>query len=499
MLKKSLVFFTIATLLLAALTIIPQHAKAATVVSRVVVSPEGKGYLEVDGKPYLDLHVQNGGVLLPSKLPLSFFENYYEKTAQANIKTASVIFRWSNIEPGNQGEYDWTIIDRYVDWANKYGLRLDLAWFGTNGSGGAYLNGLNEDTTVPAYLQDKDRYWGAGDGGNYAPWLPDGGPHDADARFVFQAERNAVSALFNHLANYDTNHRVIFFQLDNEVNDTPTWNGQRGIWLDLLNQLGGVIKNSDYVVATRINLGGGSVNDADITPLSNVDAVGYDPYTLQPDDIRNIISSTTSKYRYIAENSGGYGNTSTLALTALVNGGFYDIWQIVDNATYPQGIYADSAEGAANDYRNWTLGNSYPLKYGLDSTQRLYGVLNKIPTIVATAPTSKIAGYNIDTFLPEGNYGQAKVVNGKDLSFSTDSGAVGLIVNKDNYYYALSDARDGTANYFSTAQEPASASVGYIDDNGNWVNEANVPVTDNGNGTWGIFYYPGSVLRIELP
>ncbi|GCE25183.1 hypothetical protein KDA_06670 [Dictyobacter alpinus] len=507
MLKKACAFLTVCVVLVSVFTFIPlQKAKAATVVSRVVVSPEGKGYLEVDGKPYLDMHIQNVGrfnlAAMGPPNPLSFEENYYEKTAQVNIKTASVIFPWSNIEPANQGEYDWTIIDKYVDWANQYGLRLDLAWFGTNGTGGAYLNGYKNGTTVPAYVQDQGKYWGVGltTNSNYAPWLPDGGPHDADAQFLFQAERNAVTALFNHLASYDVNHRVIFFQLNNEPSVNPSWqNGQRGLWLDLLNQLGGAVKNSDYVVATRINLAGGNVDDADIVPLSNVDAIGYDPYDIQPSKTAQIISTTNSKYRYIAENSGGYGNTTTLALTALLNGGFYDIWQIADTEGYPLGIYKDASEGQVNDYRNWVLGNSYALKYDLDSTKRLYGVLNKISTIIAPAPTNKMVGYNTDTFVPDDNYAQTKSVNGKDFAFSTTSKAVGLIVNKDNDYYALSDADNGTTNYFSTWQQPVSVSVGYIDDNGSWVNEANISPIDNGNGTWGILYYPGSVLRIELP
>ena len=117
--------------------------KAATIVSRLVKNSDGKVYLEVDGKPFLQGHVQISGTRslksrgfwtapYPTPMPLSFMENFFEKTAAVNYNTISIIFNWLDIEhTSTPGAYDWTTIDSYIDWANKYGLRIDLAWFGS--------------------------------------------------------------------------------------------------------------------------------------------------------------------------------------------------------------------------------------------------------------------------------------------------------------------------------------------------------------------------------
>ncbi|MDR0844839.1 MAG: hypothetical protein LBN71_06425, partial [Tannerella sp.] len=158
----------------------------ARTVSRVV-SADGKKYLEVDGKPYFFSNVQAMGtshIYDPSwgsatPKPLSWMENVFEKTNAAGYKTIAVMLNWRDIEPLAQGVYDWAVIDKYVDWCNKYGMRMEIIWYGHNTVGGVRLQGyLNAwYPQIPQYLQDHDKYWNNGDAGEGQGWGTIGDMH----------------------------------------------------------------------------------------------------------------------------------------------------------------------------------------------------------------------------------------------------------------------------------------------------------------------------------
>lgn len=134
--KKMLSFILALSILSVSMVMVaPQKAKAATIVSQIVQNADGKGYLQVDGKPFFVGHIQNCGKQetlgdqytnpYPTPLPLSWQENQFEKTAALGYNTISIILYWNQIEPTTPGTYDWTLIDQYIDWCNKYNLCND--------------------------------------------------------------------------------------------------------------------------------------------------------------------------------------------------------------------------------------------------------------------------------------------------------------------------------------------------------------------------------------
>ncbi len=512
-LKRTVQYAGLALLALVIAVICSSRASAQTIVSQVVQSPEGKYYLQKDGSPFLYLGIQNTGTTqlkgryandnppyapYPTPMPLSWLENAYEKTQALGYKVVQQQLTWSDLELTNTpGVYDWTIIDQYVDWANEYDLYIDIVWFGTNVGGGGVLSGYpyGWNTNVPPYLQNHNKYWNNGDGvgsGANTPHLPS---HGTDAANLFAWERQTIRALFDHLAVYDTNHRVVLFQVNNEPNLAANYEANKTEWLSVLNRLAEQVKLSDYVVATRVNLAGYTSGDPDIKNSSPyIDFNGPDLYSSNVTAVMNAINDHgNSSLTYIPENAGDFGNSSSLTLTALVNGGFYEVYQLNDSWTFSnQGMLG------ATLYNTWTLGTLPPFTAQATDMKNLNNAMNKVGSLIAAAHPSRMAGYNIESDNPASSYNAFKSVAGKDIAFYSTDSSVGMVVNNGSYFYAVSDTANSANVYFTTKENPVSATYGYMDSSGNWVSQGHIAVVNNGNGTWKIPYSSQQAVRIEL-
>ena len=91
----------------------------------MVKNAEGKSYIEVDGRPFLYNAVQSW---YP---PEKDYSLYVQKTAEANYKCFTFWLYWKHLEPV-EGKRDWAELDKVIDLANKYDVRLDIVWAGTN-------------------------------------------------------------------------------------------------------------------------------------------------------------------------------------------------------------------------------------------------------------------------------------------------------------------------------------------------------------------------------
>jgi hypothetical protein len=194
----------------------------------------------------------------------------------------------------------------------------------------------------------------------------------------------------------------------------------------------------------------------------------------------------------IAENDGSYANISTLATTAIVNGGYYDSFQLNDHFP-PQGLY----DPVASYYKNWTLGVIPALRPGAARMLRELTAINKVANIVATASPEQMNSFNADTPTPATNYNTTKPVGRYQLAFSTTDGAVGVAFNQGNSLYLASDT--ATTETFTTFAQTTAVSVGHLDASGNWVQDAARGHTDNGNGTYSVAANQGEVVRVSLP
>ena len=499
------------------LTVTPGITAGATTtpISRVAVGANGRPYLEVDGQPYLYLSVENWGKQqllggcngcsnwrygLPqftTPMPTSWLENVFEKTKAAGYTTISMILDWNQIEPTSQGTFDWSLVDQYIAWAVKYDLRIDWVWFGSLNECGTRMppNTNGWMTWVPSYVQDQAKYFGRAifDQDVYCAWLPDGGVHNTDANYLFSSERNAVANLFAHLATVDTTHRTILFQDENEPNLHPDWATSSGkaIIQGILSNLAQVVKQSAYPVAVRINVAGYASDDFN---LPYVDFQGTDLYSGDPNAVKasTVNPPHSGPLGGIAENDGGYSDISTLATMAIINGAYYNSFQLNDHFP-PQGLY----DGNLAYYVNWTLGTIPPLRSGAARMQRELTGVNKIARIAATASPEQMNGFNIDGSTPVTSYTATKPIGRYQLGFTTTDAAVGIAFNQGNGLYLATDS--AAAETFTTYSRPTTATVGHLDSSGNWVQDASRGYVDNGNGTFSVAVNQGEVVRVTSP
>ena len=92
--------------------------------------------MRVDGKPFYMTNVQ----LRTDKL--RGYEGWTEEAIEKAVKqaaddhfnTLSIPVFWREIEP-EKDCFDWTILDRYMGWCPKYGLKMELLWFSWSSGG----------------------------------------------------------------------------------------------------------------------------------------------------------------------------------------------------------------------------------------------------------------------------------------------------------------------------------------------------------------------------
>ncbi|HMR48864.1 MAG TPA: DUF4978 domain-containing protein [Arachnia sp.] len=512
------------------------------VISRVVQTAGGGSYLEVDGKPWSYSFVQNMGAwermghqeefkenagnpdpdYPTAHLPLSFTENMYEKTAHLNYKTISQALLWREIEV-EPGVYDFTVLDAYVGWAKKYGMKIDLAWFGSACQGGSRIptysranNGAGRTVdigyqyTAPSwYVQDSSgnplgTYYdiSSGPGRVDYPLITTG----ANADDMKEQEYKVVEAIFAHLAQTDPDGTVISIQIQNEANAVPNFSTRYIEWIDYL---GKAVKTSDYVVATRVNYMGTSY-PVNTNNYQYIDFAGTDPYSTSVSRMKEILADGKQKSSmgHIAENSGSYANTTSLTTATLLAGGYYGIWQLSNwfcdggggHFNGPHALYSNrDLVGVADQemYYEWALGQIPTMTPQAQDLQRYNEGLNKLTDVLAEAMASNKAGFNVDTNNPVANYQGTKRLGRYTLGFQTAEAAVAIAVADGRELYATSDT-SSPATVFAT-QEPESASVGRFDEDGEWIVDESRSVTSRGDGTYAVVIEAGEALRLQMP
>ena len=524
---------------------------AKTVVSRVVTGENGKSYVEVDGKPFMYENVECMGSWMrrgfdastikgfEEELPLSWMENVFDKTDQAGYNTVSTFFNWNDMEPKEEGVYDWTILDQYIEWAEKYNMRLSLTWFGSDAGGGTRLPGYGAGWSchVPEYLCDQAKYWNRRGLATEDDKKRESRfrciPGSAEGNYIKECEKKALIALTEHLRDTDKTHRMISLMINNESQNIPdSWH------TELANAVKSV--GYDFVIGQHMQKGQYKYREG-------YDFVGFDDYSKDLDYKLSYLNNSPTPLKACLETGGDAYNLSSQVLAGITNGGWIQAWQLCDaysdcqqlgmfetpDAVYPEmikpggGVKPYSAQAGQDydkiskpDYFTWTVGSQETLKYGGQKNRRLQLALRKAYWAVAPAAVEEMVSFNLETDEPVANYSASKGLNGHTFGFVSDGpdsvrkrGSNGMIVSTgDNgdEYFCLSDT--GTEVTFITDEEPKSATYGhqhgYLPEEekagatGEWVKEGDVTVTEqtaeDGTKTWEVKCAPEQVIRLEL-
>lgn len=427
-------------------------------VSKLAKTSDGKVYLEVDGKPFPLFGAQIRIDIFKNcdKLSDSSIEEYFKKAKALNVNCVQLTHTWKAMEP-EKGKYDYKLIDTILGFANKYDLKVELLWFGTNMIGDSY------SYLIPSYALKEASCRLKRKGKIDADYM-----HNLygycyslifDDEKLLEREVNAIRRLFNHIRVWDAangeRHPVITCQLNNEIDGMVRWritdasldiryqNGNKlsedDCWkmtLSAVDAIGQAVKNSTYKVATRVNYTSCSnvgvfpqcskAAPVDALERKGIDFISVDPYMDDVNSIANVVrsfSSPAGNYPLIAENRGYYASTPSMILATAALGGGYDIYDlatskfIYDNNGFPwseEGIYTYDLK----DRSHTALARS--ILKGLTAAQE----------DVALTPKEDFVAFNINKNTPEKGRTQIVSTTGASLTIETKNGAIGFILDR---------------------------------------------------------------------
>jgi hypothetical protein len=175
-------------------------ASAASIPT--IKKTEGGGYLFVDGKPYLIL----GGELGNSSAGTSAqADTILPRLAKLHLNTVLMPVAWEQIEP-IEGEFDFSILDHWIDVAREQNLHLVLLWFGS------WKNSVS--SYAPVWVKKDTRRFPRA-------MSADGTELEILSTLsseTLEADKKAFSKLMTHIREKDAGRQtVLMVQVENEV------------------------------------------------------------------------------------------------------------------------------------------------------------------------------------------------------------------------------------------------------------------------------------------
>ncbi len=163
--------------------------------------------LIVDGKPFLMLA---GELHNSSSTGAKYMEAAWPRLKALNLNTVLAALPWDAIEP-EEGKLDFTMVNRLVQQARQYDMKLVLLWFGS------WKNGVS--SYCPAWvLKDTVRFPRSQGSSNHNT-KDIISPHN---EHNMQADARAFAAVMRHIRQADqSSGTVIMMQVENEVGIKP--------------------------------------------------------------------------------------------------------------------------------------------------------------------------------------------------------------------------------------------------------------------------------------
>ena len=486
----------------------PVYNGEEVLVSKVINNGE-KVYLEVEGQPFLYLGAQ---IRTDAYMNTDFYtyeelERLFEEAAKLGVTSVQIPVEWKDIEV-KEDEWDFSYLHAVLTFANKYNLKMELLWFGTN------MVGDSHSYTIPDYiLKDGKTYpkYDAKRTGEFWNYYGIMWYMDFDNPNLMAKEANAAKKMMEYVYEWDSTHGgkkpVIGVQILNEADAFARWrintydviNPATGVRFteeeafakirNSLDYIGKAVKSTKYKVYTRTNFAdstqgqiysGGNFNKINVRPLMNwakaildlegIDIVGDDAYKSNIKDIKGIAymysKNAPGNFGHIAENDGNYSNTPSLILVTTSLGVGYSIYDLatspffVTNSqmlTINQGIIVPNA-----DRKTFTYKSHY------EKTKQVLAGLKAVNHEAVLASSEDFAVFNVQANNPSASVTQTITTSKVIMEFNTSKSAVGFGIYRDGYV-TLFVTDDSTVklsgNTFSDVE------IGYYNTQGNWVKE----------------------------
>ena len=445
--------------------------KYNTPVSKLVRTAN-KNYIDYNGLPYLVYGIQLriddylGGSPYSDATKLANVYQYFERTSLAGFRDASVPIPWSYIETAD-GTFNFTLIDNYLTNANKYNLRLQFLWFGSNICGWS---------TVPYYISSNKTAYPVISTVYQAPVV------FTTAKLI-EKEVRAVTTLMNYIAQKDVNKRVVLVQVENEPDHigptTTMWGGGQKVGgYHMLDTIGQVIHRSPADMVTRVNLAGYTTDASDFGSLKGINIVGRDSYS---DALNNY--QTSSSYfvypwnsNYTPENGGQYKNLINLILAGFDKGLGYINYELRTTgsrwSTYDLGLYRgtstnDWIERDGSQQVAYSLTKTdYKTEVNLSEVKDFNALVYKADKRIAKSPDSKNAAFNLSDAQTTVN--ETKTFSTYTVTYTSTVGGEAFALEDENGDIILLSLKNNSSFTFQSLPANLHVSIGYFDELNVW-------------------------------
>jgi len=470
-------------------------SSASAQISYVDTSLNGsqKFVLRWKGKPYFMTNIQ----VRLDKLRYwwgwnaAMRDSIIAQAASDGFNTVSLPIHWYEVEP-TKNNFNWAVLDEYLGLAKKYGIRVELLWFGANSGGRVqYLgdpNGTSVHLRTPDYVfyAPSPTSQATTSDYNIVNWTYGNWTLDLTDPALLAREKYVLGQVMAHIASWNTANgdprTVVGVQLGNEVSG-PFTSAQIASYYS---ELGSAVKTSAYSVWTRMNSLPGDLNNRinaneALRPNTNIDFVGVDIYGYSTSNVQTVMPWTGLNFRMIMEAGAEQTNAALMPLAALSGDTAFDYYDMISQDGHslynptPSGVGATGfTPGNAQRVADIRTLNSVLRRAKYDLALNKKQVANTGLYVHnyrgdSTATTTGVAGV---TYTPN----------------TTTSQAVSVVHSPTEIL--LINIKGGTFNY-PASLGVTSASNGYYDDNGTWVSWGNVAFTSTQ-----ITPPVGSVVRI---
>ena len=324
-------------------------------VSAVDLSLSGseKYVLRVDDKPFYPTAIQVRGDKLRGYIGWSEseIEAAFKRAADDGFNMLSVPLFWSEVEP-EKNHFDWHILDRYLGWCKKYGVKMEILWFSWSSGGRVqYLTNYDgkQQLRTPDYVCSMD-------GKSEYNMLRTNWEYSLDWRDTKLMERDAyvLSRVMDHVALWDANndnaHTVVGVQLGNEARSHGGNSATSDEIINYYHNVGAAVKNSKYSTWTRLNCVSNETygrTEANENKRNNggtnIDFVGIDIYGTNAGKVKGNmdgqLGSKGKNFRMIMEIDAKDANSPIYQMAALAGDKAFDYYNLgpVDG----NGLYAN--------------------------------------------------------------------------------------------------------------------------------------------------------------
>lgn len=447
----------------------PVYDGSEVLVSEVVNTEYGT-HIEVEGSPflYLGAQIRVDAFMNCDKLSYQEVEYLFAEAKKLGVPSVQVPVEWAKLEL-EKDEFEYSYLFNMLHLANKYDLKIELLWFGTN------MCGDTHSYTVPDYiLRDGKTYpkldaSRTGEFWNYygVMWFL-----DFDNENLIARETNAITKMMEYVYEYDSTHGgrkpVVGIQVLNEADGFVRWRidektvlssvtGEKMTeeegWTKVcnsMNALGLAVKACKYKVYTRTNMtvstgttgifSGTELKDAPyfvkmFQKLDGIDIVGDDSYNSSVKNIKGISSMFATKmegnFSHIAENDGSYKNTPSLILASVSQHGGYSIYDLLTSPFFVANNNANIDQGVilfAKDANGKNITNQFVYKEHYELTKNIIDGLKQASNPYGVAPSDFIA-FNIKNDYPQENITQTISSTNVTIEFVTNSSAIGYAID----------------------------------------------------------------------